>query len=275
MMPEGTFAWVKGIYVTQPSLENSRTIRHLIRESKAVGINTFVIDASYHGRRFSNNIRFVHQAGIRYVARVVIFPHGGSRAQVMSPAYWQRKQRLIEFALANGAQAIQLDYIRYNTKQPSRRSNVDDIHDIIRWFKQQLRGRATLQVDVFGETSFMPSYRIGQDVRVFAPTIDALCPMVYPSHYRPYAYHSYHPYETIYKSLTSLKRQFSGKPPFQVIPFIEVRNFRYRWGGAKARDYLYQQIKAVEDAGAQGWYAWSPNNHYSLLFSVLRSYKVK
>jgi len=276
VMPLTANALVKGIYLTQPTVQSASTLRYLIKEAKSTGINTFVVDAAYRNSRFSRNIKLVHDAGIRYVARVVIFPYGGSYGQVHSPAFWQRKQRLIEFAIQNGAKEIQLDYIRYNIKQPRRRSNVDDIHRIIRWFKKQLNGRnVKLQVAVFGETSFGPSLAIGQDVRVFAPTVDVINPMLYPSHYRPYSYHSKRPYDTVYRSVRALNAQFRGGRPFQLIPYIEVRNFRYRSSGGDARNYFYQQIKAVEDGGADGWYAWSARNQYRLLFQVLRQYPVK
>ncbi len=58
---------VKGIYVTQPTVESTRTIKYLIKNSKAVGIDTFVIDVNRKSKRYARNIALVRKSGIRYV----------------------------------------------------------------------------------------------------------------------------------------------------------------------------------------------------------------
>jgi hypothetical protein len=45
---------------------------------------------------------------------------------------------------------------------------------------------------------------------LLAPYIDAVCPMVYPSHYKPYQERSQLPYETVFDSLTALERQLGS-----------------------------------------------------------------
>ena len=39
---------------------------------------------------------------------------------------------------------------------------------------------------------------------------------------------------------------------------------------AEKAAYIKAQIKAVEEAEADGWYAWSPHNRYDVLFDVLQ-----
>jgi hypothetical protein len=41
----------------------------------------------------------------------------------------------------------------------------------------------------------------------------------------------------------------------------------------KTLEYIKAQLKAVEESGADGWYAWSPHNRYNNLFSILESQK--
>jgi len=93
--------------------------------------------------------------------------------------------------------------------------------------------------------------------------------MLYPSHYEPYRKHSRQPYWTVSRSLHALKRQFKGKPPFKVIPYIETFNYRYPLSPQARRDYIHAQIRAVNDHLLHGWYAWSANNRYDPLFDVL------
>jgi hypothetical protein len=267
------FGWVKGIYLTQSTLESSGKLRYLIDESKSVGINTFVIDVNRKSVAFDRNIKWVTNSGINFVARIVVFPQGATMAEVDDDHFWQRRMNVINYALDCGAKVIQLDYIRYNTKVRPSEKNAQDISEVIGWFKSQVNKRgAKLQVDVFGETSYKPSLRIGQNVKAFAHSIDSLSPMLYPSHWEPYVYHSKNPYDTVYKSLRALDHQFGKDTPFPVIAYIETSNYRYHIEGQERLDYIYAQLKAVEDGGAQGWYAWSANNYYHGLFRVLHHY---
>jgi len=262
----------KGIYINQGTLEKTDYLKFLIQESKAVGINTFIVDLEKPTRNYQKNINLIKSNGIKYVARIVVFPDGGRPGQIKSVAYWEKKFNLVKQAVEFGADAIQLDYIRYSTKQPPSSQNAKDIKQVIKWYKQKLAAyNVPLQIDIFGEVSFKESPRIGQNVQVFADTVDAVCPMVYPSHYHPYQQHSAEPYKTVYKSLTALKGKFNNNnPPFKLNAFIEASNYHYRWSSAKKSVYLLAQIKAVEDANADGWYVWSPTNKYNHLFSALK-----
>ncbi|MBS0288416.1 MAG: hypothetical protein JSS07_00090 [Proteobacteria bacterium] len=261
----------KGIYINQGTLENSSRLRYLIDESKAVGINTFVVDLQKTTKNYQKNIDLIKSNGLRYVARIVVFPDGGHAKQIKSNSYWEDKYKLVENAISYGADEIQLDYIRYSTKQSPSPQNAKDVKEVIQFFKDKLNAKGIpLQIDIFGEVSFKESPRIGQNIQLFADTVDVVCPMVYPSHYHPYQKHSAEPYETVYKSLTSLKSKFD-KMPFKLNPYIEASNYHYKWSNAKKTSYIISQIKAVEDANADGWFVWSPQNHYDNLFAALKS----
>lgn len=265
--------FVQGIYLTQNTLENTTYLNYLIRQSKASGIDTFIIDIKHPSKRYRQNIAKVKDAGIKYVARVVLFHGGGTKQQVKSPSFWQSKYKLVKYAIDVGADEIQLDYIRYNTKQPQISQNAKDINQIVKWYKNKVSSQGLpMQIDVFGETAFGPSKAIGQDIEVFANNVDVLCPMVYPSHYNPPGWHYKHPYATIYDSLDSIQDMFGGKPPFKLIAWIEISNYRYRMSNAQKEIYLREQIEAVKDTKAAGFYVWSAHNRYDNLFKVLQNY---
>ena len=119
---------------------------------------------------------------------------------------------------------------------------------------------------------------IGQDIKMFADSVDGVNPMVYPSHYWPYQKYSAEPYKTINNSLNALASQFNDKPPFKIHAFIEAANYHYikKTSNADKQKYLLQEIRAVEDAkNASGWYVWSANNVYDNLFKVLKNNKTK
>jgi hypothetical protein len=261
---------VKGIYISQSTIENREYLQYLINRAKEVGINTFVIDLNTVSNAYEKNILLVKNSGIRYVARVVVFPFGGDPSKVRSEAYWMTRYRLVDAAIHLGADEIQLDYIRYAASNKPSPKNAEDIHEVIAWFKNKIDGRAKLQIDVFGESSFKESSRIGQNIPTFAPSVDAVCPMLYPSHFEPFKDHAKKPYDIIYAALVTLKSQFAGHNiPFQLYPYIELSNYRHPFTPEQLVGYIHSQVKAVEDADADGWYAWSAGNKYDRLFDIM------
>lgn len=266
----------RGIYINQSSAENSRYINYLIERSKEVGINTFVIDYERSNKHYEANIQQVKKNGIRYVARVVVFPKGGDNSQILSQAYWEKRYKLVESAINLGADSIQLDYIRYRPTQAPSHQNAENILTVIKWFKNKVEAhKIPLQVDVFGIASFGESKYIGQDLKLIGPAVDAMCPMLYPSHFEPYKTHAVTPYRTVYSALQALKTQLNNNVSFKLYPYIEMTNYRFRHPQDKIQGYIYAQIKATEDANSDGWFAWSAGNKYDNLFLVMKNYPVK
>lgn len=272
-------AWDKGIYLTQYMLENPEKLTYLLREAKATGINTFVIDHEYYSSHFAPAIAKVKAAGIKAVTRIVVFSDGGNAKQVHSQAHWEEILKLVNDAIKSGVDAVQLDYIRYSSKEPANPQHAKDVYQVIRWFKDKINAKGIpMEIDIFGEVSYYPSMHIGQDLKMFADSVDGINPMVYPSHFWPYQKYSAEPYKTVNNSLNALVGQFNGTTPFKVHAFIEAANFHYvkKTSNADKQKYLLQEIRAVEDAkGVSGWYVWSANNVYENLFAVLKNNKTK
>lgn len=272
-------AWDKGIYLTQYMLENPAKLDYFLREAKATGINTFVIDHEYYSSKYAAALAKVKAAGIKNVVRIVVFTDGGNLAQIRSKAHWEDKLKLINDAIKSGADVIQLDYIRYSSKEPANPQHAKDVYEIIKWFKTRINAQnIPMEIDIFGEVSYYPSMHIGQDIKMFADSVDGVNPMVYPSHFWPYEKYSADPYATINKSLHALTEQFNHNPPFKIHAFIEAANYHLlkKTSNAEKQKYLLQEIRAVEDAkGVEGWYVWSANNVYENLFIVLKNNKIK
>lgn len=265
-------AFVKGIYITQHTAESSKRMRYLISQAKSVGISTFVIDIYYPNSRYAKNIKKVKENGIRYVARVVVFPYGGTRKQVRSRAYWEKRWKQAKYAIKLGAEAIQLDYIRFKPTQPWSDKNAEDIYKVIKFFRDKLKGTGVrLQIDIFGVAAHGHSKAIGQDVTLFAKAVDAINPMVYPSHYEPFRHHALRPYETVLDSVLALREQLGNHSHVRIHAFIELYNYRYPMSYSTRVRYIKAQMQAAKDAGADGWYVWSARNKYKILFKVLRS----
>jgi hypothetical protein len=265
----------KGIYLTQYMLENPEKLNYLIREAKASGLNTFVVDHEYFSSKYAPAVAKVKAAGLKVVTRVVVFSNGGNAKQIKSQEHWEKIYKLIDDAINAGSDVIQLDYIRYSSKEPANPEHAKDVHKVIKWFKAKINSRnVPMEIDIFGEVSYHPSLHIGQDLKLFADSVDGMNPMVYPSHFWPYQKYSADPYKTVNDSLNALLGHFDNKPPFKVHAFIEAANYHYikKTSNAEKQKYLLHQIRAVEDAkGVSGWYVWSANNVYENLFHVLKT----
>lgn len=262
---------IKGIYINQSTAENAAYFSSLLNQAKKVGINTFVVDLERSNKNYVKNINLLKDSGIKYVARIVIFPGGGDDSQVKNKAYWEKRYQLVDEAIRLGASEIQLDYIRYTHKRAASPQNSKDVHEVIKWFKSKVaKHNVPLQIDVFGIASFGESKHIGQNLVLFSNTVDAMNPMVYPSHFEPYKVHAKQPYKTVYDALTSIKKQFNNQPlNFKLVPYIELSNYRYPLSKPQKLQYIKDQIRASEDANADGWYFWSAGNLYNNLFEIL------
>lgn len=264
-------AYVKGIYISQHTAQSSKKMNYLISQSKRTGINTFIIDTKFRNSAYARNVKMVRDNGIRFVSRIVLFPGGGTHAQVTNKSIWEKKLALAKYAVSLGASEIQMDYIRYSVKGNSSASKAHNVNRVIKYFRDNLPKNVKLQIDIFGEAAHKPSNTIGQNVVLFAPNLDAICPMVYPSHYEPFRYHATRPYNTVLKSVSALKQQIKGHNHLRVYAYIELYNYRYPMNRDKRMSYTRAQIQAAKDAGADGYYVWSAQNQYDILFNVLKN----
>ena len=261
----------KGIYISQHMAQNSKKMSYFIKRSKQVGINTFVVDTKRIGSKsYARNIKKMRKNGIRFVSRVVLFPGGGTYSQVNNKSIWKKKLRLAQYAVKLGASDIQLDYIRYNIRSGSSKDKRYKINEIIKYFRANLPKSVKLQIDIFGVVAKRPSHTIGQDARVFAPNVNVMAPMVYPSHYEPHRVHAKKPYKTVLTAVDGLQAQLKKRPNVAVIPWIETYNYRNKMSYAQRISYTRSQIQAARDAGAQGFYVWSARNQYEVLFKAMQ-----
>jgi hypothetical protein len=260
---------VRGIYVQQLTAQDPRRLRELIDKAKKAGLNTFVVDLWSRSPDYVTAIETIENAGLHYVPRVTIFRDGARPEQIANRALLERRARLLDYAIELGATDVQADYIRFSSRNTPSPENAGKVRDVIRFLRERVQGRgARLQIDVFGEVSYGPSLRIGQDMRVFAPELDAVCPMLYPSHFEPYKETAKTPYETVHAAILALERQVQAHP-IPIYPYIEHFNYRYRMTDEERAAYFEAQLEAVLNSSAQGFYVWSVGNFYDIPFAVL------
>lgn len=264
----GAYGFTRGIYITQSTAQNKTKMAFLIAQAKKFGIDTFIIDVNVPSKIYAQSVKNVIQNGIHYVARIVIFPHGGTHIQVNDKGIWEKRLKLAKYAVGLGASSIQLDYIRYRSAFPASPEKAKYIYKVVQYYKNQL-APVPLQMDIFGIAAHRPAHTIGQDPASLASVVNAFCPMVYPSHFEPYREHAVKPYETIFNAVTALRNQIQGYSNVSIYAYIELFNYRYPLSHQARLKYITAQMKAAKDSGANGWYVWSATNHYKPLFEAL------
>lgn len=263
---------IKGIYINYSTSVDTDKLKDIVYKAKQVGINTLVMDYVPNSSRYNHNVKWVESQGMRYIPRIIMYPGGGTYEQLTSMHILQDRKSKINKVIALGAKEIQLDYIRFSYKNDSLEENATIVSDVLDKINRDLEHRGVrLQVDVFGITSYGPSYRIGQDIKLMAEHVDSICPMVYPSHYKPYEKHSNDPYGTIRDSLDALVEQLHKHQHVAVYPYIEAYNFRIKMNQEQRVNYIREELRAVNDSHADGWLVWSSNSYYDNLFAALRS----
>ena len=194
---------------------------------------------------------------------------------------WDYNIAIAKDVLTRGVDEVNFDYIRF----PSGGS-LSDMHlpvtqgdgpkrDVIRSFFAHLREQladARLSADLFGLVTVSHNdLGIGQVMEDALPYFDALCPMVYPSHYahgfEGYENPAEHPYEVVNYSMRlanhRLRAHFGASTPrTALIPWLQDFDIGAEYDAAMVR----AQIRAVADAMAEdyrGFLLWSPKNQYS------------
>jgi hypothetical protein len=179
----------------------------------------------------------------------------------------------IEAAKA-GFDEIQFDYVRFPDQrglQFSKPNNEENRRQAITDFLATSRERLTpfnvfMAADNFGYVCWnIDDIGIGQCVADIGQVTDYICPMLYPSGFKfgiPGLRNPLDdPYRIVFASLKRAKER-TDFSPLVFRPWLQAfKDYAFdhrKFGKAELR----QQIKAAEDAGADGWLLWDPRNRY-------------
>lgn len=197
---------------------------------------------------------------------------------------WNYLVEIAQAASDAGFDEVQFDYVRfpigsdadaadYKTDMTSY-TKEQAISDFLSYACDKLHEKDVIvTADVFGTVidSSTDIVRVGQNYAALGATVDALSPMVYPSHYANGVFGlevpDAHPYDTVYKALLMSQKVLENTPADDraiVRPWLQA--FTATWveghisyGGTQIRE----QIQAVYDAGYDEWILWNASSRYS------------
>ena len=198
---------------------------------------------------------------------------------------WAYNIGVAEELVKLGFREIQFDYIRFPEPYKSLPVQVFPGADntpkpqVIANFLREAKGRMNalgvrVTADIFGLVTTIPgALEVAQQWETLAPVTDVLLPMVYPSHYPHGAFGAAHPNSEPYLIVHSaikrarernLKLGITGRTA--VRPWIQAFTLGKPEYGANE---VKEQLRAVYDAGYEGWVLWSPGSKYEPFLSAL------
>ena len=239
--------------------------------------------------------RLIHAKGVYLIGRVVVFedPHLAEGAPELAiknadgsvwrndaglgwtnpynRKVWDYNVSIAEVAARAGFDEIQFDYVRFpsdgdieNAVFPGKTATAPGwvIAQFVHYAAKRLKPLGVrVSADVFGLAATR-DLGIGQVPKRLAKYVDAIYPMVYPSHYGSGEYGlddpNGTPGDTVAYSLTHFRRELRGGKA-QLIPWLQDFSYGRTYGLAEVQD----QIDATRQLGARGYLLWNPLGVYT------------
>jgi hypothetical protein len=184
---------------------------------------------------------------------------------------WAYNVAVGKAAAEAGFDEIQFDYVRFPSDGDvssavfpggPKGANGWVIAEFVQYAAKRLRPLGVrVSVDVFG-LSATRDLGVGQVPRRMARYVDAVYPMVYPSHYRSGEHGlddpSAEPGATVSRSLLHFRRELRGRKA-KLIPWLED----FSLGRTRTAAEVQAQIDAARRSGVSGYLLWNPLGEYT------------
>lgn len=181
-----------------------------------------------------------------------------------------------------GVDEIQFDYVRFPTngwrgdwtgdprETAARRRQV--VTDFLAAARDTLAGTGVrISADLYGIMAWDRVEDLaltGQHVPTIASLVDVICPMIYPSHFRPGFEGRERPGDDPGYFIGEGTRRFAELVAGQaeIRPWLQAFPYRVRDYGA---EYVATQVRAARGAGGAGWCLWNPSCRYGEAVTAL------
>jgi hypothetical protein len=255
-------------------------------------------------------VRVAHAQGIRVIARVSCFrdehlgptrgdlaiknkgndlPHKAPSKIVdwLDPTNETVQQYLVDVvgeSLEAGVDEIQLDYVRYPTEgiwdadfhlEEKNLSTADVITGFVHRVHEKTKAAGVpLSLDVFGCVAWQYAKDMestGQDLRRLGKEIEALSPMVYPSHFgvgfQGYEVPGDHPDIVAIGTKKAIETMHeAGVDNVVVRSWVQAFPWKSPHFGS---GYIAEQIKEAKNGGGVGWLAWNSGGEYGATYAAV------
>lgn len=230
-----------------------------------------------------------HQRGVRVILRVACF-HDPWMAQHRpalairgvgdwldpnNPGAQDYLLAVVDETMATGVDEIELDYVRYPTEGighasfglPKGKTTVDSIASFVARVHEHTKAAGVpLSLAVFGVVAWQRAPDVnatGQDLSRLGAVVEALSPMVYPSHFAKgfngYEIPGAHPEVVAFGTKQAVDVLAKSGSTAVVRPWIQA--FPWHAPGYDA-SYVLREIAQARAAGGIGWLGWNAGGYY-------------
>jgi hypothetical protein len=187
---------------------------------------------------------------------------------------------VVDETLGTGVDEIQLDYVRYPTegiRHADFALKGTKTTDVIAGFVRRVHERTSeagvpLSLDVFGVVAWQRDVDVratGQDLARLGRIVEAVSPMVYPSHFREgfngYSEPGAHPEVVAFGTHQATSVLKKAGSTATVRPWIQA----FPWHApGYSTEYVAREIVLAHAARGNGWLAWNAGGYYNEVFAA-------
>lgn len=207
---------------------------------------------------------------------------------------WKYIIDLSKEAINIGFDEIQYDYVRFGNEgdvknidfgqsfTPSQKP--DAIAEFLDMAYKEIGGNKTkISADIFGISAITSADDniLGQNLEKVAKEVDAISPMIYPSHYSNIKQNKVgqiinnvvfqkpdlEPYNVVFQTMQTIRKRIEqGTIKTMIRPYLQAftasylgKGYYQRYGASQIRE----QIQAVYDSGFKEWILWDASSNYN------------
>ena len=297
---------MRGVYLSPGVLSSGKGERMLVQLIRQGVINAVVMDLKdERGTRYfrlcREKLQMYKKLGVYTIGRLPVFkdefmakkengtfglktPEGyvwqdpieGYWANPEDRMVWDYNIELAKRGFEMGFDEIQFDYIRYPSSHIPyirTRNKTEVLCEFLDTAYARLKNMGWLGVDLYGFVCWQDTIPLeGQAIKHMGIRVDAVYPMLYPSHFGNNflldGSRERRTYEIVYLSLLNA-RYVLPYPEKRVVAYIQAFDWKRSTMGEK---YIKNQIKAAMDAvkfGCNGFILWEAGGNYKKAYEEL------
>jgi hypothetical protein len=300
---------VKGVYLSPGIIYSSYGLDNVYKIMDLDLLNTVVLDIKDEKGRvlfklYEDFIREAKRRGVYLIARQCVFKdkelafkddgkyslkdNEGDIWFQEKAGYWvdptikdviDYNISILEKAFQVGFNEVQFDYIRYPSGDKPYLNNSNKLENILNFLEQALihvPSDKNISLTIYGYAVWGDVLvKEGQNLEEMANLVDAVYPMLYPSHFHD-DFMSGLPkeqrtYSIIYESIKRAKERLHNLN-VRITPYIQA----FDWKKSKlGNEYIINQLKAVHEAKGDGFILWEAGGEYERAFNELLDLEIE
>ncbi|TET97948.1 MAG: hypothetical protein E3J23_08230 [Candidatus Stahlbacteria bacterium] len=294
---------IKGVYLSPGVIYSSYGLEKIYHLMDLGLLNTAVLDIKDEKGRvmfslYKDFIREAKERGIYLIARQSVFKDRDfafkergkySLKDTQGNIWFEEKSgywvdpsmkevrdynvQILKKAFKAGFNEVQFDYIRYPSGNKPYLNNSNKLVKLLQFLDTaitQVQPGKKISLTVYGYAVWGEVLvKEGQNLEKMAKRVDAVYPMLYPSHFHNEFMRDltkeFRTYSIIYESIRKARERLYNME-IRITPYIQAFDWKQSRLG---KEYIINQLRAVHAAGGDGFILWEAGGKYDRAFHEL------